>query len=250
MNKNRGIRLKAMASVFAILLVGTVAKGEPQGRTPATAPGYAEKVKPFIKRHCLTCHGAKSAKAGYRIDLLRTDFTAASVAEQWKEVLDRINAGEMPPDDRPRPDPKRVAALATWVNARLREVDLAARNAGGRIPMRRLNRDEYANTVRDLLHLDELVVRPLIEELPADGKAEGFDRLGVALFFDQTQIERSLAVAAKLAARVIVTEPPKKNQLVNRLGSAPVAAEQRLPPAFLAAVVRRPGENAGSLLRN
>jgi hypothetical protein len=214
-----------MACVFAILLVGTVVKGGPQDRAPVTAPGYVEKVKPFIKRHCLTCHGAKTAKAGYRIDLLGTDFTAASVAEQWKEVLDRINAGEMPPDDRPRPDAKQTAALATWVNARLREVDLAARNAGGRIPMRRLNRDEYANTVRDLLKLDELVVRPLIEELPADGKAEGFDRLGVALFFDQTQIERSLAVAAKLAARVIVTEPPKINHLVNRFDI------QRLKPA-------------------
>ncbi len=71
--------------------------------------------------------------------------------------------------------------------------------------MRRLNRDEYANTVRDLLKLDELIVWPLIEELPGDGQTEGFDRLGVALFFDQTQIERSLSVAEKIVSRAIVT---------------------------------------------
>ena len=105
-----------------------------------------------------------------------------------------------------------------WVNPQLREVELAAKNAGGRIPMRRLNRDEYANTVRDLLKLDELIVRPLIEELPGDGKAEGFDRLGVALFFDQTQIERSLSVAEKIAARAIVTEPPKTKKIVDKFG--------------------------------
>lgn len=107
-------------------------------------------------------------------------------------------------------------AFVTWVNEQLRQVDLAAKKAGGRIPMRRLNRDEYANTVRDLLKLDDLIVRPLIEELPGDGQAEGFDRLGVALFFDQTQIERSLSVAEKIVARAIVTTAPKENSFTNR----------------------------------
>ncbi|HUG66985.1 MAG TPA: DUF1592 domain-containing protein [Pirellulaceae bacterium] len=225
MNKHLGKLLETLAGVLTILLVGAVAKGEPQAGAPAAEPGYAESVKPFIEQHCLACHAAETAKAGYRIDLLGTDFAAPSVAEQWKEVIDRINVGEMPPEDRPRPDTEQATALSNWVNDRLREVDLAAKNAGGRIPMRRLNRDEYANTVRDLLQLDELVVRPLTEELPADGLAEGFDRLGVALFFDQTQIERSLAVAAKLAERAIVTEPPKINRLENRF------AIQRLKPA-------------------
>ena len=75
--------------------------------------------------------------------------------------------------------------------------------------MRRLNRVEYANSVRDLLHMDPKVLAPLVEELPGDGKAEGFDRLGVALFFDQTQIERTLAVAERIAARAIVDDEPR-----------------------------------------
>ncbi len=178
--------------------------------------GYEEIAKPFIKQHCLGCHGASAAKAGYRIDLIGTDFSAATVADHWKEVIDRINAGEMPPKESSRPDPAQSVAFVTWVSEQLRQVDLAAKKAGGRIPMRRLNRDEYANTVRDLLKLDELVVRPLIEELPGDGQAEGFDRLGVALFFDQTQIERSLSVAEKIVSRAIVTTAPKENSITNR----------------------------------
>lgn len=177
---------------------------------------YESVVKPYLAQHCLECHGEK-AKAGYRIDRLTIDFTAPTTAEQWKEVIDRINTGEMPPPEKPRPDVKQTAAVTDWVHARLREVDLAAKNAGGRIPMRRLNRDEYANTLRDLLKLDEKIVRPLLEEMPSDGTAEGFDRLGAALFFDQTQIERSLDAMAVVAAKAIVAEPPKSTKQLNKL---------------------------------
>src|SRR4051812_16711335 len=203
----------------------------PSTEAAKAAPDYRALAQPFIEKNCLDCHGEKKAKAGFRIDLLGADFAGAKVADQWKEVIDRINAGEMPPEDKARPEVKQAAAFVGWVNGQLHEVELAAKNAGGRIPMRRLNRDEYANTVRDLLKLDENIVRPLVEDLPADGKAEGFDRLGVALFFDQTQIERSLEVAAKIAAKTIVTERPKTNVLVNTFGEL-----RRRPPAEMVEV--------------
>ncbi len=184
------------------------------GAGPAAEPPV--EVKAYIAKHCLSCHGEKAAKAGFRVDQLGLDFGAAKVADHWKEVIDRVNVGEMPPEGSPRPAAAETAAFVGWVNANLKGAEAAAKNAGGRIPLRRLNRDEYANTVRDLLHLDANVVRPLADELPGDGKAEGFDRLGVALFFDQAQIERSLSVAEKVAARAVVTEAPKVNTLTNR----------------------------------
>ncbi len=206
-----------------LLLAGVAAEAAAAPNVPAanaatTPRGYQEVAQPFIERNCLECHGEKKAKAGFRIDLLGADFAGAKVADQWKEVIDRINAGEMPPEGKTRPDTRQAGAFVAWVNGQLHEMELAAKNAGGRIPMRRLNRDEYANTVRDLLKLDENIVRPLVEEMPADGKAEGFDRLGVALFFDQTQIERSLGVAANIAAKAIVSEPPQANHLLNTFG--------------------------------
>jgi len=236
--------LASLALVSALVVVNSAQAAVPDDRTSAPvaiAPGYREIAKPFIDKYCLSCHGEKTAKAGYRIDRLTADFSAASVAESWKELIDRVNAGEMPPDGEPQPDAKQVAAFSSWVNDRLREVDLAAKNAGGRIPMRRLNRDEYANTVRDLLKLDEQIVRPLVEELPGDGTAEGFDRLGVALFFDQTQIERSLAVAEKIAARAIVTEAPKVNRHFTKfefLRLRPPPAKVEVFPAFTHTIPR------------
>ncbi len=198
-------------------LVLCVALAAPAAGPPAVVDeGYREVALPFLTRHCARCHGPKKALAGFRVDTLGADFDAARVADHWKEVIDRVNAGKMPPEDAPRPDAGQAAAFVAWVNGRLRAAELAARGAGGRIPMRRLNRDEYANTVRDLLHLDENVVRSLVEELPGDGKAEGFDRLGAGLFFDRTQVERTLAAAERIAARAVLEAPPKANTLVNR----------------------------------
>jgi hypothetical protein len=212
-------------AALALGVIGATAGGGPKDKLS----GFQEVARPFIQQHCMGCHGEKKAQAGFRIDLLTVDFAKPKMAEHWEEVIDRINAGEMPPKGKPRPDAKEVAGFVDWVNRQLREVDLAAKNAGGRIPMRRLNRDEYANTVRDLLKLDELIVRSLIEELPADGKAEGFDRLGVALFFDQTQIERSMSVAEKIASRAIVTEPPKTKKIVDAF----YFLRKRSPEAFV-----------------
>lgn len=181
----------------------------------ATDSVFEQSVAPFLKQHCNSCHDAKKAKAGFRSDHLTAELVQPRMVDHWKEVFDRINAGEMPPEDEPRPDVKQQTAVVEWINGKLREADLAAKNAGGQTPMRRLNRDEYANTIRDLLHLDEKFVRPLIEDLPGDGRAEGFDRLGVGLFFDQTQMERALLVAEKVAAKAIVDGgPPRTEEIV------------------------------------
>lgn len=172
------------------------------------ADTFTKTVRPFLETHCMRCHGPQEAKSGFRVDQLSADFEAARAADRWKEVMDKINLGEMPPEGETPPGPAEFEPVVGWIDGSLREAELAARNAGGRIPMRRLNRVEFANTVRDLLHMDPKVLAPLVEALPGDGKAEGFDRLGVALFFDQTQIERTLAVAERIAARAIVDDKP------------------------------------------
>src|SRR5438105_3018086 len=114
----------------------------------AGAGDSSEKtVRPFLQDHCMDCHDADTARAGFRIDLLTDDFTAGNNADQWKEVMDNINSGKMPPKKKPRPDAKEAFAVASWVAQKLDETTKAAQGAGGRVPMRRMNRVEYANTV-------------------------------------------------------------------------------------------------------
>ena len=102
-----------------------------QNQAAPVLKGYEEIAKPFIKQHCLSCHGAEKAKAGYRIDLIGTDFSAATVADHWKEVIDRINAGEMPPKESPRPDAQQVAAFVTWVNGNCIKLNWRRRTRAG-----------------------------------------------------------------------------------------------------------------------
>lgn len=169
---------------------------------------FDQHVLPFLQNHCYQCHDAREAQAGFRIDELGTDFLSGRNADKWREVIDRINLGDMPPEGEPRPDPDAAFAVVQWVGEQLRIAQREARMAGGRILMRRLNRQEYAYTVGDLFQLDPHFVAKLTEELPADGKAEGFDRIAAALFFDQTQLQKYLELAELISHEVLQDAPP------------------------------------------
>src|SRR5687767_1883758 len=115
-------------SLLALVFFGALARGapneDPTAVPAASTKGFREVALPYIEKNCIGCHGEKKAQAGFRIDKLGPDFSAAKMAEQWKEVIDRINAGEMPPEGRLRPDAKESAAFTTWVNGQLRDVEL------------------------------------------------------------------------------------------------------------------------------
>ena len=185
----------------------SVEGGTFSAQDPAAKQAYEQTVLPYLRQHCFECHDAKKAKAGLRLDELGTDFLAGKTADTWHEVINSINIGEMPPEEvKRRPDPSQSFAVVEWVGRELKNADKMTRMAGGKILSRRLNRSEYLNTVRDLLQLDEKWVQALKEELPSDGKAEGFDRLGSALFFDETQLSAYVHVAGMLTQRAIVDD--------------------------------------------
>lgn len=172
-----------------------------------------EVARAFIDAHCIDCHDAKTARAGFRIDQLTADFTAGNNAGLWHEVMNKINSGEMPPKKRTRPDSKEAFEVASWVARRLDETTKAAQGAGGRVPMRRLNRVEYANTVRDLFLLDENFARRIEKELPADGKVGGFDRGAAGLFMDEGQLAQYMAVADLVLDEAVFHEQPKVQKM-------------------------------------
>src|SRR5262245_24228326 len=83
-------RVLTMVGTLTILLAATRAAAPP--KDVAGVKAYRDVAQPFIERNCLRCHGAQKAMAGFRVDRLGLDFTAARVADHWKEVIDRINA--------------------------------------------------------------------------------------------------------------------------------------------------------------
>jgi mono/diheme cytochrome c family protein len=186
------------------LLVAHVARG-----AESPAAGLPAFTRDFMETHCHDCHDADTARAGFRTDLLTADFTAGNTADQWKEVMDNINSGKMPPKKKARPDAKEAFAVASWVAQKLDETTKAAQGAGGRVPMRRMNRVEYANTVRDLFSLDENFARRIEKELPADGKVGGFDRGSAGLFMDEGQLAQYMTVADLVLDEAVFNEQPK-----------------------------------------
>jgi hypothetical protein len=175
---------------------------------PNSADTHRKLVEPLLKEYCIRCHGAEKQEGKLRLDTLAADFRAPESARQWIEVMDRINLGEMPPDGEPRPDATKLRHVAAWVAAELRTAARQSLSGGGRVVLRRMNRTEYANTVRDLLHLRFLPGESPLEFLPPDGTAEGFDKVGAALMLDPSLLDKYFEVATLIAERAIVVGPP------------------------------------------
>ncbi len=155
-------------------------------------------AEPFFRDHCIRCHGPADTKGELRLDSLDADFTKPAKFERWQKILERVQAGEMPPQDEPRPKPELVSGFAKVLNARLEAV-AAKRRGSGRVVLRRLNRIEYENTLNDLFNVNASIK----DMLPEDAVAQGFDNVGEALNISPVLIERYLeAVDAVIDAAI------------------------------------------------
>lgn len=182
----------------------------------ADVPNESAAALDFLKQHCHACHGPKKQEGKLRLDTLTAEFDLPGKARVWIEVMDKLNLGEMPPDGKPRPDAEAQERLVKWIAAELRAADKRSRSAGGRVLLRRMNRAEYANTIRDLLGMTFLPGESPLEFLPPDGRADGFDKVASALMIDPSLLEKYYEVAQRIAATAIVTGPPEFATYRNR----------------------------------
>ena len=178
--------------------------GSDDGAAVAMAPddaGYGQLIVPFLNRHCLKCHGPDVQEADFRVDQqLPNDFLTRSVAEKWSEVLNMLNAGDMPPEGESRPPREDVAKVAEWITREWLRGEEARKVTS--IVLRRMNRVEYNNTIRDLIGVD---VRPA-DDFPADPPAGGFDNNGAALTISPLHLEMYLKAAQDVLDRAIITD--------------------------------------------
>jgi mono/diheme cytochrome c family protein len=174
------------------------AAAPPQQPAAAPAPVASASTAPQaeITRYCATCHNEKVKTAGLALDKLDLKNVGGHAAE-WEKVVKKLRTGTMPPPGAPRPEEARLTAMASWLEA---ELDRAAQPIQpGRPMLRRLNRAEYGNSIRDLLSLD-LDVRSL---LPADDSAFGFDNIGDLLTTSPALLDRYLIAADRVSAYAV-----------------------------------------------
>jgi hypothetical protein len=152
------------------------------------APGFDPAAfRPFFRAHCADCHLDGASKGGLAIDVLPADLRDAETLRRWTLLFDRVRTGEMPP-------PKKAELPAAARDGFLRSLEVPlerADRARRRVVLRRLNRIEYENTVRDLfgIHVD---VRDL---LPEDASLHGFDTVGEALAASSELVQGYLEAA-------------------------------------------------------
>ena len=157
----------------------------------AEAPRVAmpEKHRALLKEHCVSCHGAEKQKGKFRVDNLSFSLADIETSEKWQKVLNQMNSGEMPPEDERQPS---NAAKTDFLDD-LSNVMVAARKAladrNGAITIRRLNRREYGNSLRELLGVEINAT-----ELPADTGTGTFDTMGANLFMSGNQLDQYLAL--------------------------------------------------------
>jgi mono/diheme cytochrome c family protein len=178
-------------------------------QTPAAAAVHADFLRdatPFLEKHCIECHGGKTTKA--ELDLKKLDRADAAILKSrkvWMNVLNQVGAGEMPPKKRPRPTLEELEKFTHAVETAFERAELAAPPDPGRITIRRLNRNEYNNTVRDLLGADFNAA----EDFPPDDIGHGFDNISDVLTVSPLLTERYLDAADAIMRRVILPELPK-----------------------------------------
>ena len=219
MNQN----LYRMAVLF--LLGMRICSGTALAQAPERSEQFVRETAPaFLKKHCLSCHSGKTAKGMARLDdLLASDW--ADRHGTWAKVIEQVESRSMPPADKTQPAADEVDRFLTGLQPALKQRLLASTRVPPPTPLRRLNRVQYRNVIRDLFGVDN----DPTTHLPADEIGYGFDNIGEHLTISPILMEQYLRMAKEIAAAVIITDPDD---------AAPVVAKLEWPP-----VVRKPQDD-------
>ena len=148
----------------------------------------AEPFEGFLQKHCIACHGPKKTKGDLRLDQLSRDFKSGVDGQVWAEVVEKINAGEMPPEDEAQPTADEIGKVITQLDVRIREGRAARMAARPAVAHYRLSRQEYQNTVYDLLGVRYDPAKP--GELNEDTLWHGYERIGSQLSLSSSHMDR------------------------------------------------------------
>ncbi len=209
------------------------------GLTLAGLPSNAADpitAEAFLKEHCAECHDATEKKGGLDLASLPRNFSKPEAFGLWVKIHDRLESGEMPPRNKPRPPEADRAEVIKWLHDSLVTAE-EPRLQEGRTRIRRMTRAEYENTVRDIFDMPGIA---LAGDLPPDGSAHGFDKNSDALDISHVNLAKYVEAADHVLDLAIATQP-----------QAPIVHKERLslaqPGGFVAHVIMN---GDGVLLRD
>jgi hypothetical protein len=169
---------------------------------------YSEHVSPLLKQYCFDCHGNGKSKGDLALDKWKDQKEALADSKTWQRITEMIQGHEMPPKKKAQPTEKERNTIVAWVETAVLKTDCANPDPG-RVTIRRLNRTEYNNTIRDLLGVD---FQPA-DDFPVDDSGYGFDNIGDALSMPPILIEKYLGAAEKIVDAALGRMESRKQRL-------------------------------------
>lgn len=211
----------------------------PLAAIAAEPVAFEKVVAPFFEKHCHRCHDAQKQKGDFRLDTLARDFTTMENAQRWAEVVFRVNSGEMPPEDEPQPSAAELGQAVDWLSAQLREGEAARMAKRGPVTHYRLSRDEYANTVYDLLGV---IFDPnLPGAFNEDPRWHGHERIGSLLSLSPSHVDRYFKAAEAVLARAFPEKPaPTSTYLADAIEIRHRTERKKLEDSGVAPKIRVP----------
>ncbi len=165
---------------------------------------YQKQILPLLERTCFDCHSGTEPAGGMALNHFPTAKSVLKERKTWEKIIQRVDIGDMPPPDADPLSPEDRAKLVDWLRSMITDVDCGRTPNPGRVTLRRLNRNEYRNTIRDLLGIDYAPA----SDFPGDDVGYGFDNIGDVLTLPPILMEKYLAAAEDITSQAIFAPEP------------------------------------------
>jgi hypothetical protein len=195
---------------FAAVLLLVAGAHSSIASEPEGATRYRKDIAPILGEFCLGCHNIESHKGGVAFDQIGAAADPSENRDEWWKVLKMLRAGLMPPKNRQRPTAEQIVQIEQWIKSAAFNIDPKNPDPG-RVTVRRLNRAEYRNTIRDLLGIEY----DTDAAFPPDDTGHGFDNIGDVLSISPLLLEKYIAAARSVVSQAVPT-------------TSAVAAEKRI----------------------
>ncbi|MFT3878767.1 MAG: DUF1592 domain-containing protein [Gemmatales bacterium] len=200
------MRTVVLATVECCLAIGCLlwlGTATPAAIETTHVDEYQQTITPIFTKYCISCHGGKKPKGDLNLDDYKASETLIKKVDVMEAILKNVKTGEMPPEGKPRPTRTELDTLTAWLDGQVVKAHLNGKRDPGRVTMRRLNRNEYNNTIRDLLGVD---FNPA-DDFPLDDVGYGFDNIGDVLSLPPLLLEKYLNAAQRIVDQAMLPKP-------------------------------------------
>jgi hypothetical protein len=189
---------------------------------PVTLKGH---IKPLLEQYCFDCHNEKTQKGDVNLLPFAENPQLAENRKMWEKVAELMESREMPPEKKPQPKEEERQKVVAFIDGQLSKADCTGPANPGKVTIRRLNREEYKNTIRDLTGVN---YEP--EDFPNDEVGYGFDNIGDVLSLPPMLMEKYLAAADEIVHKAIVSSTSTKPVTKKLRGNQFVSESEWIKP--------------------